>query len=433
MLSTNIFSSNPLPEEQKTTPAGRRRGIASKLLCIRYNWETIKPLLSVQTEFNRGSGIIRGRRDSNDRLMMDHIIGLKGQKLFGTDLRTGTISIWEHQIRYLLSQSENSQERIVAIMGNGNLTQNPYFIAWFGENGLLVRLEHEPVGDREYDCLVIAKNNRVTLETLRFITDEQPHTDVGWQAINTTTNQPLPDTTRVAFSGQRIVKDGQAISRTQLAKQVISGQFYDLRHVFRFPAVSSQGYWRDLALEQFYHNQGVNTDTVSKAFRGEAITTCWRNLTNNEDAVRTALLDKGYQENNQEQPGSFRLVGDHVEINFLDSIYCHNVLGVDKETGKLCSLHITGWSNNVGTTLSGLAQLAANVFQDAILVNNGGDVFCMVNQDQHQQMIPYSKLDDSNWTLVPSCEQRYYIRSALLLVAQACNHNYVEVIKPNFN
>lgn len=432
MLTSNFFVYNPLPEQQRTTPAGFRRGVNSKILVTRYNQETIKPLLSVQPEFNFGSGIIRGHRHPDGRLMIDHIISPRRQQLFGADIRSGTISVWEHQVRYLLQQ-RNSNERIVGIIGNGNLTQNPYFVAWFGKDGLLIRLQHEPVSNREYDCIVIDKNNRVTVEVLRFTNNSNTQTDTGWQAINVANNQVL-QSTQIAFSGQRIVKNGQAMSRQELETQVVSGQFYDLRHVFRFPAVSSGGYWKDLALEQFYDGKGIDVEVVKKALRGEVIATRWQDLTDDENSVRKALLDKGYHEATNGKPGTYSISGDFVEVTFLDSIYCHNVLGVDKETGKLCSMQVTGWSNNVGATLQGLSQLAANVFQDAILLNNGGDVFFLVNQNQNEKMIPYSKLDDPNWTLVPSCENRYYIRAALLLIAQQpLKNNDIEVVKPDYN
>lgn len=330
-------------------------------------------------------------------------------------MRTGTMSVWEHQVRYL-SQKPDGKERIVALLGNGNLTQNPYFIAWFGEDGLLTRLKHEPISDRKYDCLVVDGNNKVTVELLRFHNNSNISDETGWQAINVATGKVLPDSTQVAFSGQRIVKDGQAMSRQELSEQIISGFFYDLRHVFRFPAVRSDTYWKDLALEQFYDRGSIDTDVVVKALNGEPITTRWKDLTDDETSVRTALFNKGYNESANGMPGTYTLDGSFINIVFLDSIYCHNVLGVDKEEGNLCSMHVTGWSNNVGTTLQGLSQLAANVFQDAILLNNGGDVFYLINHDQNDKMIPYNKLNDSNWTVVTSCENRYNVRAALLLI-----------------
>jgi hypothetical protein len=206
------------------------------------------------------------------------------------------------------------------------------------------------------------------------------------------------------------------MSRQEFSEQICSGLFYDLRHVFRFPAVPSGAYWRDLGLEQFYTQGSIDPEVVIKALNNSPITTRWKDLTDDETAVKKALADKGYQESDEGKPGTYRLYGSFVDIVFLDAIYCHDVIGIDKEQGNLCSMHVTGWSNNVGATLQGLSQLAANVFQDAILLNNGGDVFYLINDDLKEKMLPENKLDDPNWTVVASCENRYYTRGALLFI-----------------
>lgn len=404
---------NPLPNEQKITPAGRRRGINSHILCIRYNQKAIKPVLSVQKEFNLGNGIVRGC-SAGKRLRLDHIIDSRGKQLFGADLRTGTISVWEHQVRYLLNK-QVSNNQIASVITNGNLTQNSYFIAWFKQDGLLIRLKDEPIATQDYDCVVIDEYNQATIEKLSF-KNQDIQAENGWQAINTITKKPLNPSVQFAFSGQRVVKNGQPISQQELETQIISGCYADLRHVFRFAAIPSAGYWLDLGLEQFYDYGKININTVIKALRHEPINIQWRDLCNDVNVIKKALADKGYQESNSGNPGTYYLSGSSVSIVFLQAIYCHSILGIDKQ-GELCSMYITGWSNNVGTTLQSLSQLAANLFQDAILVNNGGDVFQLVNYDQKEQMIPYTKLQDPHWTVIESCDQGYYIRSVLLMTS----------------
>ncbi|KJH72458.1 hypothetical protein UH38_06740 [Aliterella atlantica CENA595] len=412
------------------TPAGRRRGISSQILCIRYNQDTIKPVLSVQKEFNLGSGIIRGS-SASDRLSLDRFIDCKGKELFGADLRTGTISVWEHQIRYLLNK-QSSNDKIISIITNGNLTQNSYFVAWFKQDGLLIRLKDEPIATQTYDCVVIDKDNKASIEQVRF-QNQDIQSETGWQAIYANTNKLLSPAVQFLFSGQRVVKNGQAISHQELATQIISGCYADLRHVFRFAAVPITSYWLDLGLEQFYSNRKINVDTVMKALRYEPISVRWRNYCDDVYIVKKALADKGYQESNNGVSGTYYLTTNSVNIVFLEAIYCHNILGIDKQ-GNLCSMYITGWSNNVGTTLAGLSQLAANVFQDAILLNNGGDVFYLTNYDQKEQIIPYSKLSEPRWTIVESCEQRYYIRSVLLMTCdRSLNEQDIQVLKPNFD
>lgn len=429
MLISPAFVPNPLPDEQKITPAGRRRGINSHIFCIRYNQNAIKPVLSVQQEFNLGSGIIRGC-SAGDLLSLDRAIDARGKQLLGANLRTGTISVWEHQIRYLLNKQHKGRQ-VVSIITNGNLTQNYYFVAWFKEDGLLIRLKNEPVATQTYDCIVVDECGRASVEKISF-QNQDIQAETGWQAINTVTNKPLPASMKFAFSGQRIVADGQSISRQELETQITSGCYADLRHVFRFAAVPCAGYWVDVGLEQFYDNRKINPDTTIKALRHEPIKVQWRDLCDDADVIKKALADKGYQESVEGSPGSYYLSGSSVNIVFLEAIYCHNLLGIDKQ-GNLCSMYITGWSNNVGTTLQKLSQLAANIFQDAILLNNGGDVFYLSNYDQQEQMIPYSKLQDPRWTVVESCEQRYYIRSVLLMTCdRPLNQGDIQVLKPNF-
>ncbi len=428
----DAFQANPLGQAESITPAGQHRKITSRVICVRYDQSAVTPVLSVQREFNVGSGILRGRQDYAGRLMMDHIIGSRGQPLFGTQMRLGTVSVWEHQVRYL-SQVGNDAKRIRAIVGNGNLTQNPFFVAWLGQDGLLIRLRHEPVTDRSYDCLVVGENGAVTVEIVRFEGAGSLEDEAGWRALDALSGKPLPSSTQVALSGQRIVRDGRPILRQQLEEQVISGLFYDLRHVFRFPAVRSGSYWRDLGLEQFYDHGSINTDVVAKALKRLPITTRWRALTNDENSVRTALCDKGYREAPADDsgPGTYSFSSDFVHITFSDAIYCHNVLGIDQE-GSLCSMQVTGWSNNVGATLEGLSKLAANVFQEALLLDNGGDVFYLVNHDPGEKMIPYSRLANPDSTVVASCENRYFIRSVVLLTSgEVSNDGDIEVFKPS--
>jgi len=428
----NKLQGNPLPNNQKTTKAGN--GIKSQILCVRYN-QNVKPILSVQREFNLNSGIRRGYQDYAGRLMMDHVIGAQGQLLFGRKIRLGTISVWEHQIRHLLEK----EDRIIAIVGNGNLTQNPYFIAWYGETGELIRLRNEPIMDRVYDCMVIDPNYQCSIKALRFETNGNLTDIAGWKAIENTNSAQLSSSTKVAFSGQRIVTDGKPLTRSQLNEQVLSGLYYDLRHVFRFPAIKSGNYWKDVGLEQFYDHGSINKNSVLKALKNETTTTRWKDLTQDKQDIHASFSSKSYNQHNQHTspltPGHYRLNNDMTEIAYSDAIYSHNVLGLHKN-GNLCSMQVTGWSNNVGATLLDLSNLASQIFQNALLLDNGGDVFYFWNNDSlNYSMIPYEQLNNTQWTIVPSCEKRYTIRSVILFVLNkedTPSNSYVEVIHPKF-
>jgi hypothetical protein len=223
----------------------------------------------------------------------------------------------------------------------------------------------------------------------------------------------------VVFSGQRVVTDGRALSTEELNAQVHSGLFYDLRHVFRFPVIKSGGYWKDLGLEQFYDHGSISRATVARALEGKPITTRWRDLTSDRSVACRACQDKGFEESSEARRGTYQFDGDHIHITYLDGIYCHNLLGLDKDGNIMC-MQVTGWSNNVGSTLTDLSMLAARVFKEAILLDNGGDVFFFANQHPDRRVIPYDETPDgpeSAW--VKSCEKRYFIRSVIIFAGDA--------------
>ncbi len=96
--------------------------------------------------------------------------------------------------------------------------------------------------------------------------------------------------------------------------------------------------------------------------------------------------------------GEWRLAHDRIEIVFYLGIYTHSVLGMGENTG-LVWLGLASQGGRKGMTLLDTARLAAEYMTDAILVDNGGDVMC--------------RLDDA-W-LMPSVYGRERIRGVLLL------------------
>src|SRR5207245_2517438 len=99
----------------------------------------------------------------------------------------------------------------------------------------------------------------------------------------------LPASADFAFSGQRIVTGGNPLDEDKVRAQVLAGLFYDLRHVFRFPAIKSGPYWKDLGIERFYDQGSIDRSTVAVALTGDTpIRTRWRDLTDDVGAVRNA-------------------------------------------------------------------------------------------------------------------------------------------------
>jgi hypothetical protein len=101
-----------------------------------------------------------------------------------------------------------------------------------------------------------------------------------------------------------------------------------------------------------------------------------------EDALRAALVVKGYREMTAPDgkscapmaPGTFYFHRKNVTIAYLPGIYPHHALAVD-EGGGVTSVLVTGRSNREGTTVRELAAALAKAGAvHAILLDNGGDV-----------------------------------------------------------
>jgi hypothetical protein len=375
----------------------------------------------VQREHNLSSGIVRGARDELGRLLPDHVVGPDGRRRFGADMRRGTLSVWEHQER----AARGRDERVVAAVGNGNLTQNPGFVAWLGsEQGLLVRVRGEPTSARTYDCVVL-DGGAVAVRPVRFRPGEPgPLGERGWRADDADEDRPLPPSA-VAFSGQRIVRGGRPVAASERAQQIQAGLYYDLRHVFRFPAVHANGLWRDVGLERFYDGASLDGAALGAIMSGQPLRTRWTDLGVHVSALEAALADKDYVPGDGRAPGTYRLDGEHLELALLEGIYPHNVFGLDR-AGHPASLLVTGWSNNVGYTLAQLAEVAAAVFSEAVLLDNGGDVFFLQNHDRERALItPEIEQDGAGrarirpapgYSAYGFAEGRFALRSVVLFV-----------------
>jgi hypothetical protein len=368
--------------EPQRTPAGERSGKESTVLVRRYS-QRLQARLSVQRELNLSMGIVRGARDEGGRPLPDHVVGANGSRLFGEEMRRDTISVWEHQIRALSTGARTGparHQRVVAAVGNGNLTQNPAFVAWLGEeDGRLLRLRAEPVMARVYDCVVLTEGG-VGIRRVRFVPKDSHADETGWRALDVDDDErPLPSEA-VAFSGQRLVRGGRPLGPGEFARQVMDGLYHDLRHVFRFPAVRVGSHLVDVGLEQFFPGGVLDRGLLAEALGRAPIRTRWTELGVGRPALVRALADKAYRPGSSGEPGTYRFDGEHLDLSLLEGIYPHNVFGLDAQ-GRPQSLLVTGWSNNVGYTLGQLSEVAGALFEDALLLDNGGDVFFLENRD----------------------------------------------------
>lgn len=184
-----------------------------------------------------------------------------------------------------------------------------------------------------------------------------------------------------AVSGPRLVRKGRPLPPR-------AETFADPRHLLLFPYVQvRRGVRIDLGLDLLLASEDLKLyrDAVEGSLpvripletevvlppggSGERM-----RLPIDGEAVRRALDVKGYRESALGEPGTYRLAPDSLEISFLPGIYPHHVLAVDVE-GAVHSILVSGASNRAGVRVRELAEdLAAAGFQEAILLDNGGDV-----------------------------------------------------------
>ena len=102
-----------------------------------------------------------------------------------------------------------------------------------------------------------------------------------------------------------------------------------------------------------------------------------------ERAVRDAMDAKGYDEVDVPQKrGQFSLKQGKLRMVLLDGLYPHNMLGV-RENGVVMSVVLRGLSNRLGVSILGAAEGMASLgAQDAVILDNGGDVMMNFGGDQ---------------------------------------------------
>jgi len=173
--------------------------------------------------------------------------------------------------------------------------------------------------------------------------------------------------------------------------------------VFCFPAVKFGDFWLDVGLHGFYDSNGrVDPAAVAAAFADPVRVSKPR-------GVSMAETQKGVGD----KATYTRLVRQRpLTIGYGLGIYPFNLIGV--KDGCLVSVQITGWSNNSGTTLPGAAEIAAAFVDDAILLDEGGDV--MYFEAPAGGELTYRNVADRSTCVVASCENRYIIRGALCIV-----------------
>jgi hypothetical protein len=307
----------------------------------------VRPAISIQASFDRSSGIIRGARENGD-LLEDHRLDQHGNRIFGADeIREGIWTVDAHHTAWL---HDHPDRRILAWVGNGNLLNNPAFVAGIGNRLFHLRDEARRFGRAPYPCLAVWRDSRVTIESLDL-------------------SAPLPTGLETFTSGQRLVTGGKPIDTDALVRDAADGAYYDLRHLFLLGRLSrGPKRWIDAGATAFW-NEGA----LDRAIRGLPVSADVSQFSAAD--VHAALAEKDYLEvPDPTLPGHFALSNGELRVVFREGIYPHNMVGV-RDDGTVLSVVVSGASNRAGVTLRGAAEIMLRLgARDAILIDNGGDV-----------------------------------------------------------
>lgn len=343
------------------------RGERIALHVLEMNPAIIRPALSFQMQWNLSRGIVRGLKE-NGELVEDHIAEQivdgqvldAGERIVGADaMRRQVWTIEQHEEEFLAAHPD---KRIVGMVGNGNLGSNPIFVG--GSSGKIFHLrgEEQRFARQRYSCLAVW-THRVSIEQFDL-------------------SCPLPGGLECFTFGQRLVEHGRAIATEEIIVKARGLEFYDLRHLFLFGRIPLGGKrWMDAGLGALWNNGELDKEAVARALRGEPVEVDIAQF--GPDVVREAMHAKDYLEVDEpRKPGEYTLHRGTMRVILREGIYPHNMIGI-RPDGTVLSVVAGGLSSRAGLTIRGAARLMQSLgAQDALLLDNGGDVMMYFDGQQ---------------------------------------------------
>lgn len=340
--------------------------------------------------------------------------------------RAGTWTMYHHLKQFLAQRG--ADWRVIGIQSNGDLTMNPWHIAYIGQSHLqdqdgtlCALLSHdpkEPVLSRIYRCLVKWTDTVIQIRPQRYeclnlrieeargqryaLKINDPDVADRYDAWLRPLSEYNTDTKNIAplvefvLSGKPIVEDGIELSLTNAIDR-----FQDVRHVFSLPSVPATGYYREQDVKEIYfgehklfHELNVRRaalvcPVIIDLKPNDHVNVEWEVL------VKKLTTGRPHFKPSNESPtrrGQFRRYLDQrdrgsVEIFFPHNVYPFGVLGVQNPqpgspppSGLVC-FSSGGLSGRVGTTLEGVARIMYDFFGcvDAMVLDEGYDVFFVAN------------------------------------------------------
>lgn len=383
--------------------------------------------LSVSDGFEYGPGIHRDGVSEPSMLDPHCVARIKQQRKMKTPVaysrttngflqRAGTWTIYHH-VKNFIEKTKGEWE-IRAVQSNGDLTMNPWHVAYVGRSPLSAERNffcglytegdektHEPIDRRTYRCLIKWTAEAAAIRGCRYEFGDVQIRKSGdlyvlLPAIGSDMNEiaeaprydaqqrDISSLVEFALAGKPIIENHHELP---LAHAV--DRFQDVRHVFNVPRVSSLRGQITLGEYQLFHY--INER------RGALYTPIVVNLRppNGQYEIDSDVLDRelrGYQtivfERTSDfpaRPGQFRFYPgdrDRLEIFLQHAIYPFGALGIGRPGAadapqQIVTLSCGGLSGRVGNTLQGVTRMMSIFLRcsDAMILDEGLDVCMIVN------------------------------------------------------
>jgi hypothetical protein len=157
--------------------------------------------------------------------------GIRRYKVVPEDHLKAAVSLCEapgHAVHGLnLLDAEGRPTRRLILIGNRNLGNNCWFVAWHQhKDPRCFHLKTEPVTEREYTCLVWYRDSQLAVEPVRF----RPQGE-GLVPYSARDKTGLGEEIVWCTYGQQVLREGRVVPIAE-----IIDQFYDIRHVLWFPS-----------------------------------------------------------------------------------------------------------------------------------------------------------------------------------------------------
>jgi hypothetical protein len=372
--------------------------------------------LSVTQKFEYGPGIHRDGK-SEPRMLDPHVLGSGKMTAHAFVQRAGTWTIYHHVKHFV--QLMGNRWRVLGAQSNGDLTMNPWHVAYLGESALNARkgtacallLENdnrEPVETRQYRCLIkwtetaaercgrryefldVSMEPRSPMgDTAKLRVHPSWVSEIGktfWGVPGYAGRDDISSLVEFALSGKPLIE-----RKAELALPNVIDRFQDIRHIFNLPMIPTGQDTINLGEYQLFQNlnerrAALYAPVVVDLEIPDHVPLTWEKLRNTlEKQIHFTLTERSPTKRGEFRwyPGS----QPRIEIFFHPGVYPFGSLGMRESSApaaghnEIVSLSCGGLSGRLGNTLEGVSRMMYDYFRcdDAIVLDEGLDVCLIVN------------------------------------------------------